>query len=97
MKAAIYGRVSPVGQAEPASSLTTQREKTQAAFQQRGWKLAGEYIDEGISRTKDRRPRQAMLAACRAAHVKAVFVAFCAGATGCQQRPLGIRAAFCSA
>lgn len=55
MKAAIYGRVWPVGQTEPASSLTTQREKTQAAFPQRGWKLAGEYIDEGISRTKDHR------------------------------------------
>lgn len=76
IKAAMYGRVSSVGQVERGSSLTTQREKCKAAIKARGWKLAGEYVDEGISGAKDDRPQwQAMLAACRAGQVQAVVVA----------------------
>lgn len=75
MKAAIYGRVSTVGQVERGSSLSTQREKCRREIESRGWTLAGEYVDEGISGAKDDRPRwQAMLAACRTGEVQAVVV-----------------------
>lgn len=81
-------------QVERGSSLTTQRGKCKAPIKARGWKLVGEYVDDGISGAKDdRRGRRCSLYA--EPQVKAVIVAFCA--TGCQTRPLGIWAAFCSA
>ena len=50
MKAAIYARVSTVDQ-EPENQLQELRRYVQA----RGW-AAAEYVDRGVSGTKDRRP-----------------------------------------
>src|SRR5437899_6253996 len=50
MKAAIYARVSTVDQ-EPENQLQELRRYVQA----RGW-TAAEYVDRGVSGTKDRRP-----------------------------------------
>jgi len=76
MKAAIYGRVSTVGQVERGSSLSTQREKCRHVIKSRDWTCVGEYVDEGISGAKDGRPRwQALLTACRTGEVQAVVVA----------------------
>ena len=50
---AIYGRVSTNNHGQDVSMQT--RELRQFA-EARGWNFAGEYVDEGISGTKDRRP-----------------------------------------
>ena len=52
-KVAIYGRVSTNNHGQDVSMQT--RELRQFA-EARGWNFAGEYVDEGISGTKDRRP-----------------------------------------
>jgi DNA invertase Pin-like site-specific DNA recombinase len=53
-RAAIYARVSTVGNGQsPEMQLRELREYCQ----RRGWQIAGEYIDLGISGTKDERPQ----------------------------------------
>ena len=53
MKTAIYARVSTVGNGQsPEMQLRELREYVE----RRGWTLAGEYVDEGISGAKDSRP-----------------------------------------
>lgn len=53
MRVAIYARVSTVGNGQsPEMQLRELREYVE----RRGWSLAGEYVDEGISGAKDSRP-----------------------------------------
>src|SRR5712691_9309996 len=52
MEAAIYARVSTNNGQDPEMQLRELREYCQ----RRGWKLAGEYVDAGISGAKDSRP-----------------------------------------
>jgi DNA invertase Pin-like site-specific DNA recombinase len=52
-RAAIYARVSTTNHGQDVSMQT--RELRQFA-EARGWNVLGEYLDEGISGTKDRRP-----------------------------------------
>jgi DNA invertase Pin-like site-specific DNA recombinase len=52
-RAAIYARVSTIGHGQsPEMQLTELREHCL----RRGWQIAGEYVDTGISGAKDRRP-----------------------------------------
>jgi DNA invertase Pin-like site-specific DNA recombinase len=51
MRAAIYARVSTADQ-----STQMQVSTLRDFIERRGWKLVGEYVDEGVSGTKDRRP-----------------------------------------
>ena len=52
-RVAVYARVSTIGNGQsPEMQLRELREYCE----RRGWKLAGEYVDEGISGAKDSRP-----------------------------------------
>src|SRR6202050_5247737 len=53
MKAAIYARVSTINHGQDA---TLQTRELQQFAQARGWEIAGEYVDAGVSGTKDSRP-----------------------------------------
>ena len=54
MKAAIYARVSTTNhQQDPEMQLRELREYCE----RRGWTVAGEYVDRGISGAKDARPQ----------------------------------------
>lgn len=72
MKAAIYARVSTSnGSQNPDMQLRELRE----FCQHRGWELAGEYVDNGISGAKEHRPAlDRLLTACRKRKVDAVVV-----------------------
>ena len=53
-RAAIYARVSTVGSGQsPEMQLRELRE----CCERRGWQIAGEYVDVGISGAKDKRPQ----------------------------------------
>jgi DNA invertase Pin-like site-specific DNA recombinase len=52
MKVAIYARVSTNNGQDPAMQTRELREY----IERRGWQLAGEYVDTGISGTKEKRP-----------------------------------------
>jgi len=52
MKAAIYARVSTTNGQDPGLQTRELREYCE----RRGWQLAGEYVDVGISGTKEKRP-----------------------------------------
>ena len=52
MRAAIYARVSTTNGQDP----TMQTRELREYCERRGWTVAGEYVDTGISGTKDRRP-----------------------------------------
>lgn len=52
MRTAIYARVSTACWQDPAMQTRELRE----FIERRGWQLAGEYIDVGISGTKEKRP-----------------------------------------
>ena len=52
MRAAIYGRVSTNNGQNPEMQVRELREYCQ----RRGWQIAGEYVDEGISGAKEKRP-----------------------------------------
>jgi DNA invertase Pin-like site-specific DNA recombinase len=53
MRATIYARVSTVGNGQsPEMQLREMREYCD----RRGWTVAGEHVDAGISGAKDRRP-----------------------------------------
>src|SRR5215472_9045703 len=71
MRAAIYARVSTnIGQ-DPHMQMRELREYCQ----RRGWEVAGEYVDAGVSGTKQNRPRlDALWAECRKRRVDAVVV-----------------------
>jgi site-specific DNA recombinase len=56
IRAAIYTRVSTEDQAKEGFSLDAQLEKLRAYCTARGWDIAGEYVDEGYSGRKTRRP-----------------------------------------
>jgi site-specific DNA recombinase len=56
VRAAIYTRVSTEDQAKEGFSLDAQLEKLRAYCIARGWHIAGEYIDDGYSGRKTRRP-----------------------------------------
>jgi DNA invertase Pin-like site-specific DNA recombinase len=52
-RVAIYARVSTIGNGQ---SPEMQTRELREYCKRRGWKLAGEYVDDGISGTKDSRP-----------------------------------------
>jgi DNA invertase Pin-like site-specific DNA recombinase len=56
MRVAIYTRVSTEDQAKEGFSLDAQLEKLRAYCTARDWHIAGEYIDDGYSGRKTRRP-----------------------------------------
>lgn len=56
VRVAIYTRVSTEDQAKEGFSLDAQLEKLRAYCTARGWLIAGEYVDEGYSGRKTRRP-----------------------------------------
>jgi DNA invertase Pin-like site-specific DNA recombinase len=71
MRAAIYARVSTNNGQDPAMQTRELREYCE----RRGWEIAGEYVDAGISGSKERRPQlDALLSACRKRLVDAVVV-----------------------
>ncbi len=53
MKAAVYARVSTTNGQDP----TTQTRELREYCQRRGWKVAGEYVDAGISGAREKRPQ----------------------------------------
>jgi len=53
MKAAIYARVSTTNHGQ---DVTLQTRELEQFAQARGWEIAGEYVDAGVSGTKDSRP-----------------------------------------
>jgi DNA invertase Pin-like site-specific DNA recombinase len=71
MKAAIYARVSTNNGQNPEMQL----EELRAYCKRRGWEIAGEYVDTGISGSKEHRPAlDRLLACCRKRLVDAVVV-----------------------
>ncbi len=75
LRAAYYGRVSTAEQVD-GTSLGTQRAKCVAEIEKRGWVLAGEFVDEGVSGAKGSRPElDRLLALCRRGEIDAVVVA----------------------
>ena len=52
MKAALYARVSTTNGQDP----TMQTRELKEYCDRRGWKIAGEYVDQGISGAKEKRP-----------------------------------------
>jgi len=53
MRAAIYARVSTTNHGQDVTLQTRELQQFAAA---RGWEIAGEYVDSGVSGTKDSRP-----------------------------------------
>lgn len=71
MRAAIYARVSTNNGQDP----TMQTRELREYCERRGWEIAGEYVDAGISGAKERRPQlDLLLAVCRKRRVDAVVV-----------------------
>jgi DNA invertase Pin-like site-specific DNA recombinase len=71
MRAAIYARVSTNNGQDPSVQTRELREYCE----RRGWQIAGEYVDAGVSGAKESRPQlDALLAACRKRRVDAVVV-----------------------
>jgi site-specific DNA recombinase len=60
VRAAIYVRVSTDEQARDGYGLEAQRRKCRAMAEVKGWRVADEYADEGISGTKDASKRPAL-------------------------------------
>jgi len=70
-RAALYARVSTNNGQNPEMQLGELR----AYCDRRGWQIAGEYVDHGISGSKERRPSlDRLLADCRWRRVDAVVV-----------------------
>ena len=70
-RAAIYARVSTRNGQNPEMQL----EELRAYCQRRGWEVADEYVDQGISGAKEQRPAlDRLLADCRKRLVDAVVV-----------------------
>jgi DNA invertase Pin-like site-specific DNA recombinase len=53
MKVAVYARISTNNHGQ---DVTMQTRELKEYIERRGWQLAGEYVDVGISGTKERRP-----------------------------------------
>jgi len=72
VRAALYARVSTANNGQdPAMQTRELREYCE----RRGWKIAGEYVDEGISGTKDSRPElNKLMADAHRRHFDAVIV-----------------------
>jgi DNA invertase Pin-like site-specific DNA recombinase len=71
MRAAIYARVSTNNGQDP----TVQTRELREYCARRGWEIAGEYVDAGVSGAKQSRPQlDSLLAACRKRRVDAVVV-----------------------
>jgi DNA invertase Pin-like site-specific DNA recombinase len=71
MRVALYARVSTHAGQNPEMQLTELR----GYCQRRGWEIAGEYVDVGVSGARERRPElDRMLADCRKRLVDAVVV-----------------------
>jgi len=71
IRVALYGRTSTTDQ-----TCENQLRDLREYVARRGWSQVREYIDHGVSGTKDRRPAlDAMMAAVRAKHVDVVVVA----------------------
>src|SRR5580698_718684 len=72
MRAAVYARVSTSNNGQnPEMQIRELKEYCQ----RRGWEIEGEYVDAGVSGTKERRPQlDALLAACRKRNVDGVVV-----------------------
>ena len=71
MRAALYARVSTHAGQSPQMQLAELR----TYCQRRGWEIAGEYVDVGISGAKERRPElDRLLADCRRRRPDAVVV-----------------------
>ena len=60
MRAAIYARVSTSNGQDPSVQTRELREYCQ----RRGWEIAGEYVDAGVSGAKDSRPELADYGVC---------------------------------
>ena len=52
MRASLYARVSTLNGQHPEMQLADLREHAS----RRGWEIAGEYVDEGVSGSKESRP-----------------------------------------
>lgn len=71
MRAALYARISTAN----GQDVDMQIRELRQFCKRRGWTVAGEYLDKGISGAKERRPQlDALLAACRKRRVDAVIV-----------------------
>jgi DNA invertase Pin-like site-specific DNA recombinase len=71
MRVALYARVSTLNGQNPQMQLGELREHAA----RRGWEIVGEYIDQGISGARERRPQLDRLwADCRKRNVDAVLV-----------------------
>jgi DNA invertase Pin-like site-specific DNA recombinase len=71
MRAAIYARVSTNNGQDPHMQTRELREYCH----RRGWEIAGEYVDAGVSGAKEHRPQlDVLLAACRKRRVDGVVV-----------------------
>lgn len=76
-RAAVYLRVSTDDQARDGYGLDVQRERSRAQVVAKGWTIAGEYVDAGVSGTipaPDRPAMGALLADLDAGRVDAVVV-----------------------
>ena len=72
MRGAIYARVSTAGKGQ---SPEMQLQELRDYCQRRGWEVADEYVDAGVSGAKEQRPElDRLLAECRKRRVDAVVV-----------------------
>ena len=75
LRAAVYARVSTVEQAQSGTSLATQIERCRSYAGLQGWRVVGEYVDEGVSGTIAQRPSlDPLFAAVHAGEVDVVVV-----------------------
>jgi len=71
MRVALYARVSTLNGQHPEMQLAELREYAG----RRGWEIAGEYVDEGVSGARERRPAlDSLWVDCRKRRVDAVVV-----------------------
>jgi DNA invertase Pin-like site-specific DNA recombinase len=72
MRPAIYARISTSNHGQ---DIGVQTRELREYCQRRGWTIAGEYIDAGVSGAKERRPQlDRLIADCRRRRVDAVIV-----------------------
>jgi DNA invertase Pin-like site-specific DNA recombinase len=92
MRAALYARVSTTkGRGQ---SPDMQLRELRMFCEHRGWTLAGEYVDVGVSGAKERRPQlDRLMAACQRRQVDAVvdYPTASRAASGTWLRPLTAR------
>ena len=74
-RTAIYMRVSTARQAEEGDSIPAQREALTKYAQEHHYILVGEYLDDGISGTKDERDEfQRMLSDVRSGKIDLILI-----------------------